>query len=653
MGSVYRARDTVLDRQVALKIPRGDYAADPQLAILFHHEARAGASLVHENICRVLDFGTLDGTAYLCMDYIHGNPLRTGQPWEPADALRMVRTLALALEVAHAQAVIHRDLKPGNILVTPEGRPVIMDFGLALRLNRADAQLPRPGEISGTLLYMPPEQAHPGEEPISPAADIYSLGVILYELLTGRVPFTARDLLTLIAQIVHEEPARPSALRPGLSAVLDTICLRALAKSPRDRFTCMREFAETLEWALAEGSAPAPPELPATAPQRPRVPPTAIAYAFTSFGDRAPPSTALRDRLYLDVGNDLRPGVIDHHHNVAAFGSSTRHVLLRPDLIDAVVNPERRPEDPFTLVVHRAPDLDCVGAAFLASAYLGGGRFPNGAELLACYVDGVDEGAVGMSLANPFSLYAAYRRLTARAAEDVTVGPAQWREWMRDGVYLVGYVLVHALRRGLALPEVDAFACERLFGPEDRRVVLEDAERYERKLADPRCQARQGVLRLPGRFGGREEVEALLVRDVHHEGDPERCLFFRDWARSDARRCRHGKGFVALCLFQSERARQKRRCVISVAPDSKASLRGLGELLDTAEAARRRAIHGEDDRVKDPVTGAACPPRPGYANADPWYDGRGHNYTIVDAPHGGTELTADEIEALFLEFGRG
>jgi hypothetical protein len=148
------------------------------------------------------------------------------------------------------------------------------------------------------------------------------------------------------------------------------------------------------------------------------------------------------------------------------------------------------------------------------------------------------------------------------------------------------------------------------------------------------------VLRLPGRFGGWEEVEALFVRDAHHEGDPERCLFFRDWARSDARRCRNGKGFVALCLFQSERARQKRRCVISVAPDSKASLRGLGERLDAAESARRRAIHGEDDRVKDPVTGAARPPRPGYANADPWYDGRGHHFTIVDAPHSGTVVSA-------------
>src|SRR5262245_20451525 len=188
MGSVYRARDTVLDRQVALKIPRAEYVSDPQLAPLFQHEARAGASLTHETICRILDFGTIDDTPYLSMGYILGDRLPTGEPWEPAAAIRMVRTLALALAVAHGQAVIHRDLKPGNILVTPEGEPVIMDFGLALCLNRADAQVPRPGEVYGTLRYMPPEQAQPGEEPIGSASDVYSLGVILYELLTGRVP---------------------------------------------------------------------------------------------------------------------------------------------------------------------------------------------------------------------------------------------------------------------------------------------------------------------------------------------------------------------------------------------------------------------------------------------------------------------------------
>ena len=146
-------------------------------------------------------------------------------------------------------------------------------------------------------------------------------------------------------------------------------------------------------------------------------------------------------------------------------------------------------------------------------------------------------------------------------------------------------------------------------------------------------------------------VEALLVRDVQNADDPEGVLFFKDWARSDARRAGNGRGFIGLSAFMTEGARQSRRCILSLAPDAGASLRGLGSLLDQAESDRRRHLYGVDDRATDPATGAAKPPRPGYANSDPWYDGRAHGFTIVDAPRDGTLLTADEVEAIFLRFG--
>jgi hypothetical protein len=158
------------------------------------------------------------------------------------------------------------------------------------------------------------------------------------------------------------------------------------------------------------------------------------------------------------------------------------------------------------------------------------------------------------------------------------------------------------------------------------------------------------VLRLPARLGGNGALETLLARDVCRANDPGRCLFFKDWARSDTARG-GANGFTALSLFESAAADDVRRCIVSVAPGRGVSLRGLGAVLDRAEGERRRQLHGVDDRVTDPATGRPCEKRTGYANADPWYDGRAHDYTIVDAPHSGTRLQADEIETIFLRFG--
>jgi hypothetical protein len=379
----------------------------------------------------------------------------------------------------------------------------------------------------------------------------------------------------------------------------------------------------------------------------PAVRPEEIRFAFAGYGEAAP--AGLRDRLYLDVGGDVRPGVLDHHHAEHSSACTTDLVLRHPELVLGAVDPTREERAPFTVVLHERPDLDCVASAFLAVACLTRGQFPPGSEALAGYVARVDEGSLGLSLANLFSLYSAYVRLTDRTAG--AAGAAAWETWVRGGLEVVGYVLEQAGRAGRAVEDVDAFGSPGLFGEEDHEAVRADVRRYEAKLGDPATHARTARLRLPGSAGGVVEAEALLVRDVQNDGDPAACLFFKDWARSDARRGGNGRGFVALSVFMSESPRQKRRCILSVTPGSGATLRGLGALLDEAEGGRRRELHDVDDRVTDPATGAALPPRPGYANADPWYDGRGHGYTIVDSPRSGTRLSADEIEALFLDFG--
>jgi serine/threonine protein kinase len=642
MGTVYRAWDTRLEIEVALKVPHAHLIDRPGVLERFYREARAAARLCHPALCQVYDLGEWQGCHYLTMRYVDGRPLRAAPGQDERTCAALVRRLASAMAEAHRLGVIHRDLKRANILLTHEGEPVITDFGLALRLDVDDWQTEL-GSSVGTVTHMAPEQLGDDRDALGPGCDVYALGVVLYELLTGRVPFVDPNRRVLRERILHEAPAPPSALHPGLDPRLEVVCLRALAKGAVERFADMGAFATALDDYLG---APAP----AVARRRPRVRPEAVRFAFTGMGARAPARTAPQDRLFLDVGNDLRPGVLDHHHLTAYSGSTSSLVLAHPAFVDGAVVPGRRPHDPFTIVLHEQPDLDCLISAYLAIAYLDTQSFPAAADALARYADLVDEGSPGFTLARPFTLYAAYQQLANRLARRTWDSDAAgWQERLRQGLSLVAYVVAE-LGRGRALPDVDAFACPGLFGPEDRAEVARDVERYRRKLADPRTQARTAPLRLPGRFGGTQEVEALLVRDVQNAGDPERCVFFKDWARTDAEH-RAGGGFVALSVFHSPGPQQIRRGILSVTPTGGVTLRGLGALLDEAEAARRRQVHGVDDRVTDPVTGEAKPARPGYGNADPWYDGRAHGYTIVDSPRSGTLLTADEIEGIFLRFG--
>jgi tRNA A-37 threonylcarbamoyl transferase component Bud32 len=648
MGTVYLAYYHRLQIEVALKVPRPQVVAHPAYRARFFREAQAAARLRHPNLCRVLDAGQCGETLYLAMDYVPGVPLSQAPPRDQRAAAGLVRTLAGALAEAHRLGVVHRDLKPANILITPEGEPVVTDFGLAQWLGADDdARLTQAGVFFGTAHYAAPEQARGQRDLVGPPCDVYSLGVILYQLLIGRVPFPGRGVLEVLRKVTEEEAAPPRALRADIDPRLEAVCLKAMAKRIEDRFGGMEEMAAALA-AYLDGAGPGPaaaptvPAPPSLSGQRPPVPRESLRFAFVGLGERAPEMAGPQDRLYLDVGNGLRPGVIDRHHRAGAGGSTAALVLAHPELLDGAVTRHRRAGDPFTLVLHENPDLDAVTAAYLAVGYLAAGAFPPGAEVLARYADRVDTGAVGMSLANPFSLYAAYGQLAHRLLRRPwNNNHERWREGVRQGLELIGHVLGRVSGEGVALPAVDAFACPGLFTEEDRQEVQADVERYRRKLADPRCRARRALLRLPGQFGGTVAAEALLVRDVQNADDPDRCVYFKDWARTDTANCPGGRGFVALSVFLSEGARQVRRCMLSVAPDGGATLEGLAALLDRAEAERRQELFGADDRVTDPATGEPRRPRPGYANADPWYDGRAHGFTILDAPRVGTLLTAD------------
>jgi serine/threonine protein kinase len=650
MGIVFLAWHETLGIEVALKVPHLILMSEGRHRERFLREARSAARLRHPNLCTVLEAGTWGTQLYLAMNYVPGLPLSAVVPREVTEVVRLVRKLALALGYAHDQGVIHRDLKPSNVLVTPQGEPVIVDFGLALRLHTADARLSSPGAVTGTPSYMAPEQVQGDPEDLSPACDIYSLGVILYELLAGRVPFEGVDPFEILWRVVQEEAIPPSQLRPEVSPDLEAICLRSMARLVENRFRSMRDFAAALD-AFLTGQ---PPAMPAPAiPSRPVIEPGALRLAFARPGERAPVFQGPQDRVFLDVGNDLATGVIDHHQQVQSAGSTTRLVLAHPRLLDRAVVPSRRPSAPFTLVLHENPDLDCVSSAYLAWSYLTTGTFPAGSSALADYVDLVDSGAMGVTLDRPFTLQCAFRQLMVRVfAQQWNARQQAWRSLVLHGMDLVGAVVAEACKQRLPIERIDAFAVSPVLTDADRQDVLRDRDRYQAKLHNPRCAVRRAELELPDSEGNLVRVPALLARDVQNPDDPERCIYFKDWARSDATRAGSGPGFVALCIFQTEGADHVRRCILSVTPQSGVSLEGLGELLDNAEAERRIEIHGVDNRVQDPVRGEPLAPRPGYRNADPWYDGRGHRYTILDAPRSGTLLTAEEIEELFLRFGR-
>jgi serine/threonine protein kinase/Tfp pilus assembly protein PilF len=247
MGVVYKARQKSLNRIVALKMILAGSHASPEAAERFLREAETIARLKHPNIVQVHEYGTHQEKPYFSLEYLEGGSLAArlkGEPQAPTEAARLVETLAHAVEAAHALGIVHRDLKPANLLIGADLVVKITDFGLA---KQGDSAVTATGEVLGTPSYMAPEQAEGNNRTVGPPADIYALGAILYELLTGRPPFKGATSLDTILMVVDSQPVAPSRLQPKVPRDLETICLKCLEKESAKRYATASELAADLE----------------------------------------------------------------------------------------------------------------------------------------------------------------------------------------------------------------------------------------------------------------------------------------------------------------------------------------------------------------------------------------------------------------------
>jgi eukaryotic-like serine/threonine-protein kinase len=268
MAEVYEGRDRLLDRQVAIKVPLPQYAHDPAFQQRFRREAQAAASLSNAGVVAVYDTGMQNGTPFIVMEFVGGRTLKetilAEGPLHPDRAAAIAADVCSALAAAHARGLVHRDVKPPNVMLTPSGRVKLMDLGIA----RADAaesatQTGAHTAMIGTALYLSPEQAQ--GQPVDPRSDLYSLGCCLYEMLTGTVPFRGATPVAILYRHVREDPAPPRLLNPEVPAALEAVCLKALAKRPEDRYQTAVEMREDLERARAGGRVQAGRATPAPA----------------------------------------------------------------------------------------------------------------------------------------------------------------------------------------------------------------------------------------------------------------------------------------------------------------------------------------------------------------------------------------------------
>jgi hypothetical protein len=246
IGVVYKARQTALNRVVALKLIGG--TASTTALVRFRQEAEAVAKLQHPNIIQVFEVGACPAGSFLALEYVDGGTLKekvAGVPQPPRDAALLVETLARAVQHAHDHRLIHRDLKPHNVLLTTGGVPKVADFGLARSLDLG-VGITVTTDFVGTPAYAAPEQVAQRFGPVGPATDVYSLGIVLYELLTGRVPFDAQSIPEVLGMVAESEPFAPHRLRPGLPRDLETICLKCLRKEPEKRYVSAAALADDL-----------------------------------------------------------------------------------------------------------------------------------------------------------------------------------------------------------------------------------------------------------------------------------------------------------------------------------------------------------------------------------------------------------------------
>ena len=312
MADVFLAEDLQLGRRVALKILHRRFAEDTEFVERFRREASSAAGLSHPNVVSVFDRGEWDGTYYIAMEYLPGRSLKTivleHGAMAPAAAIDTAIEILRAARFAHSRGVIHRDLKPHNVIVDDEGRVRVTDFGIA-RAGASD--MTQTGSIMGTAQYLSPEQAQ--GHAVSAASDLYAVGIVLYELLTGRLPFDGETAVTIALKQVAEQPVAPSQLNPAIPPALDAVVLRALAKDPAQRFADAGEFIAALEAVRRElpagagAVAPAPADPGATAqfvPAAPAPPPEGVLLVPPAEEPRGPlpPRDSSNDRWWWLAG---------------------------------------------------------------------------------------------------------------------------------------------------------------------------------------------------------------------------------------------------------------------------------------------------------------------------------------------------------------
>ncbi len=255
MAQVYLATDRMLDRPVAVKELVPEFAADPTFVERFRREAQAAASLAHANIVGVYDWGAHDGTYFIVMEYIDGPSLsqviRRDGALHPRRAAEITSEVAAALGFAHARGIVHRDVKPGNVLLTASGDAKVTDFGIARALSSVDEDLTQTGSVMGTATYFSPEQAQ--GLPVDPRSDLYSLGVVFYEMATGRTPFTGNSPLAIAYKHVQDEPPAPNTIIPDLPDPVNAIIMKLLRKDPAERYATAEELrADLARYARGE-----------------------------------------------------------------------------------------------------------------------------------------------------------------------------------------------------------------------------------------------------------------------------------------------------------------------------------------------------------------------------------------------------------------
>ena len=249
MADVWRAHDTELGRDVALKVLHENFARDKEFVERFRREASSAAGLQHPNVVNVFDRGEYEDTYFIAMELVDGSSLRDliNRGLEPSEAVEVARQVLSASAFAHDRGIVHRDLKPLNVLIDRDGRIRVTDFGIA---RAGGSEITRTGSVMGTAQYISPEQA-PGMD-VTGTSDIYSIGIMLFEMLTGRVPFDGDNAVAIAMKQVAEEPPPPSSINPAVGPALDAVVLRALAKDPAQRFATATEMIAALDSAEAD-----------------------------------------------------------------------------------------------------------------------------------------------------------------------------------------------------------------------------------------------------------------------------------------------------------------------------------------------------------------------------------------------------------------